>query len=143
MRIDIDSYMEMPLTVANCVRERGSEDVWRTTNVTGFWARERSASVRTEEVGLTDKVKAQFAEEDMDGFVAPEGYDGTGWTLRNGDILVNGTVEYEGDYAGLLEAIGTLEYVRIDKVRDRILRGQARPLVGYTKWASIVYCEGA
>ena len=141
MRVDIDRYMEMPLTVANCIREKGSADVWKTTNVTGFWVREQTASTSGDEVGVTDAVKAQFAEEDMDGFTAPETYDGTGWTLRNGDILVNGTIEYEGDYAGLLDAIGDLECARIRRVRDRILRGQAHKLVGLTKWASIVYCE--
>lgn len=144
MRVDVDGLLEQDVTVCNRVAaEQGAEDLWQTCTVKGFWSASSSQEESTYKLTPGGSVKVQFAESDAEGYVEPYEWDGSGWTLRLGDRLVLGSLDYTGDLAGLLEAAEGMDVATITKVQDLRLDGYAGELTGLVKWASILYVNGA
>lgn len=147
MQVNVSELMDGTVTVANCTpaTDSSAEDVWQTTVLVGFWHEEESSTLATS-TGVADgsaAIKVQIAESDADGYVEPAAYAGEGWTLRPGDKVINGSVEYSGGLSGLLSACDGLR-VRvgtIDSVKDLRLDGATGALNGLKKWASVLYCE--
>lgn len=57
-----------------------------------------------------------FDKNDLSGYKEPKNYNGTGWTLRNGDFIIKGDVtETEVDGIKDLSAYETFEITASDK----------------------------
>lgn len=141
MRIDVLDSMESELTVLNRRTVDGADE-WTSSKVPGFWSREGGTSMSNWYVQPGDVVKVQIAEEDAEDYVEPSEWNGDGWTLRPGDVIVREGVDFSGGTSEMLEATDGMEKATVNKVEDLRLGESASGLSGLSKWASILYCEG-
>lgn len=144
MRVDVAAAMDGEVTVCNCIpaTEQGGCDMWKTTTLVGFWHEEGGSSLGSAgTASASTSIRVQIAESDACGYVPPSEYDGDGWTLRPGDRVARGTVDYEGTLSGLLAACEGMRAGTVTKVKDLRLGEASRPLSGIKKWASVLYCE--
>lgn len=144
MRVDVEDLMTEAITVCNRsdAEESGAEDSWQTANVQGFWAATSDQSRSGYQLVPSRTVKVQIAECDAEGYVEPYAWAGEGWTLRLGDKIVLGSLDYTGDLAGLLEAAEGMDVATITKVQDLRLESAGSELTGLAKWASVLYING-
>lgn len=72
-------------------------DEWRRTPVTGVnWYAMQAATVGDNGLRTADVYVVRIpAGNAPPGYQAPDSYDGTGWTLQTGDVLVRGIVADE------------------------------------------------
>ena len=140
--------MRGPLSVANVwqnAQEPGEEDVWNVIALEGFWHSKPAHTMGNDGTATeSTTVTVQIPEAQTACYVEPGEYDGDGWTLRPGDLILRGALDYRGDYGGFLEMSEGMEAMTVDSVADHRRKGSMSvPDSGPLAFLGCIYVEGA
>lgn len=76
--------------------KQGREEKWvRTSTHNASWYGKQAVSVGDAGLIAADQHSVRIREQDMGAYCIPDLWEGTGWTVQPGDIVVKGLVDDE------------------------------------------------
>lgn len=100
------------ITIVNKVFDKTSKtNSYKCTNIKGFWSSNIGVNVSNVDLVKSDGYKCYILSS-VEGYVNPNSFDGTGWTLKNDDYIVKGIVPSISKIAEL----NSYEYMKINNI---------------------------